>query len=94
MFVLHVDLTIEPASWEALEKTYHEVFEPAISSQEGFSAVSLLRPSGDEKDYRLSIAFDRQASQQKWIASELHQQVWPQMEHRCTSFSVKTYNTV
>jgi hypothetical protein len=27
---------------EALEKTYLNVFKPAISSQEGFTAVSLL----------------------------------------------------
>jgi heme-degrading monooxygenase HmoA len=94
MFVLHVDMTIEPASRAALEKTYHEIFEPAISSQEGFSSVRLLRPSTDEKDYRLTIAFDRQASQQMWVASELHQQVWPQMENQCAGFSVKAYNTV
>jgi heme-degrading monooxygenase HmoA len=94
MFVLHVDLTIKPMSHEALETTYNEIFEPAISSQEGFSAVSLLRSSVDEEQYRLSIAFDRQASQQKWIASDLHQRVWPQMESHCAGYSVKLYNTV
>jgi heme-degrading monooxygenase HmoA len=94
MFVLHVDLTIKPMSKEALERTYLEIFEPAISSQEGFTALSLLRPLGDEEEYRLSIAFDRQASQQKWVASDLHRQVWPQMESHCAGYSVKLYNTV
>jgi heme-degrading monooxygenase HmoA len=94
MFVLHVDLTIKPMAQQALERTYFEIFEPAISSQEGFRAVSLLRPAGDEVEYRLTIAFDQQASQQKWVASDLHQQVWPQMESHCAGYSVELFNTV
>lgn len=94
MFVLHVDLVVEPATREALEKAYREIFAPAISSQEGFDSANLLRPSGDEAEYRLSIAFDQQARQQKWVVSELHQRVWPEMERQCSSYSVKAYNTV
>ncbi|HUY12842.1 MAG TPA: antibiotic biosynthesis monooxygenase [Terriglobia bacterium] len=93
MFVLHVEMEIKPGLQHALEKTYVETFRPAISRQEGFSAMNLLRPSEDG-DYRLSIAFDSQPLQQKWVATDVHQQVWPLMENHCSAYSVRYYNTV
>jgi heme-degrading monooxygenase HmoA len=94
MFVLHVEMKVEPGSRQGLEQTYIETFRPAISRQEGFRNVELLRPHEEGEDYRLSIAFDRQALQQKWIATDLHQQVWPQIENRCTQYSVRFYDAV
>ncbi len=96
MFVLHLEMKPKPGSQQALEKTYSEIFRPAISRQEGFSGVSLLRPNEDngEGDYRLSIAFDDRALQQQWVATDLHQKVWPQMEDQCVNYSVKNYNAV
>ena len=96
MFVLHVDMKLKPGSQQALEKTYIEIFQPAISQQNGFSSVSLLCPidDGGAGDYRLSIAFADRASQQKWVATDLHQKVWPQMEGQCANYTVKNYNAV
>jgi heme-degrading monooxygenase HmoA len=93
MFVLHVEMQIKPGHNPALQQTFLDTFRPAISRQDGFRGVELMRPIGDG-EYRLSIAFDTQPQQQKWVASELHQQVWPQMEAHCASYSVKYYNTV
>ena len=94
MFVLHVEMKVEPGSRQQLERTYIETFRPAISRQEGFRNVELLRPNGESEDYRLSIAFDQQRLQQKWVATELHQQVWPQIESQCAEYSVKYYDSV
>jgi heme-degrading monooxygenase HmoA len=93
MFVLNVEMQIKPGSEQALEKTFVEVFRPAISRQEGFGGVELLRPT-EKGDYRLRIAFDQRPLQQKWVASDLHQQVWPQMEGHCASYAVKYYISV
>jgi len=93
MFVLHVDMQTKPGSEHALEKTFLEIFRPAISRQDGFRGVELLRPS-EKGDYRLSIAFDERSLQKKWVASDLHQEVWPQMEALCGSYAVKYYNSV
>ena len=38
MFVLFVDIKLKPGSQQALEKTYTEIFRPAITRQEGFRA--------------------------------------------------------
>lgn len=94
MFVLHVDLEVKPGARQTLEKIYVETFRPAISRQEGFHAVALLRPAEDGSNYLLSIAFDDESFQQKWVATDIHQQVWPQMEQHCAGYSLRRYNAV
>jgi heme-degrading monooxygenase HmoA len=94
MFVLHVDLQVKPGSEEKLEQTYVETFQPAISKQEGFRAVNLLRSREEPKNYVLSIAFEDQALQQKWVATDLHQKVWPLIESLCASYSLRRYDAV
>lgn len=94
MFVLHVDLELKPGARQALEKTYVETFRPAISRQEGFRAVTLLRPTEDGSNYLLSIAFEDQSFQQQWVSTDVHQQVWPQMEQHCAGYSLRRYNAV
>jgi heme-degrading monooxygenase HmoA len=93
MFVLLVGLAIKPGQEEALERDYADPFTTAISAQQGFRHVTLLRPN-DGGDYVLTIAFESQALQQKWVATDLHQQVWPLMEGHLVEFTVKTYTTV
>jgi heme-degrading monooxygenase HmoA len=94
MFVLFVDMKIKPGSQQVLEKTYTETFRPAISRQEGFRAVELLRSNQDGGEYRLSIAFESHPLQKKWVASDLHQDVWPRMEDHCADYSVNDYTSV
>jgi heme-degrading monooxygenase HmoA len=94
MFVLFVDMSVKPGSHPDLERTYTEVFRPAISRQEGFRDVELLRPNQDGGEYRLRIAFEVHDLQKKWVASDLHQQVWPQIEDHCAGYSVRDYTSV
>jgi len=94
MFVLHIELKVKPELRQVLEKTYLEKFRPAISSQEGFNAVQLLHSKENDANYRLCLAFDQQAAQQKWVATDLHQEVWPAIAEQCIEFSVQGYSTV
>ena len=94
MFVLHIELKVKPGLQQGLEKTFLETFRPAISVQEGFNAAQLLRSNDSDTNYRLSLAFDRQASQQKWVATDLHQEVWPAISDQCAEFSVQGYTAV
>jgi heme-degrading monooxygenase HmoA len=93
MYVLHVDMQIKTGSEHAVEETFVKTFRPAISRQDGFRGVALLRP-GETGEYRLSIAFDAKPLQQKWVATDLHQKVWPQMEAHCSGYSVRYYDAV
>lgn len=94
MFVLHIDMQVQSGREAAFERTFTETFRPAISQQAGFSAVHLLCPTERDGGYRLVIAFETQPAQQKWVATDVHQRVWPQMEGHCSAYSVKYYNTV
>jgi len=94
MFVLHVDLKARMDSTRKLENNYREVFQPAISSQPGFDRVQLLQSNTDQNSYRLVIAFKDEPSQKKWVATDLHQEVWPKMEENFSSFEVETFHNV
>ena len=95
MFVLHVDLEVKRGSQQAFEDTFVGTFIPAISQQSGFHTVELLRPFEDgDGNYCLSIAFDDRDSQQKWVATDLHQAVWPQVESHCLGYSVRNFLSV
>jgi heme-degrading monooxygenase HmoA len=94
MFVLHIELKTKPGLQQSLEKIYLDKFYPAISVQEGFNAAQLLRSNDHDTNYRLCLAFDRQASQQKWVATDLHQEVWPAIADQCADFSVLRFSTV
>jgi heme-degrading monooxygenase HmoA len=94
MFVLFVDMKLKPGVQPELEKTYTETFRPAISQQEGFRGVELLRPNKAGGDWRLSIAFESRELQKKWVALDLHQVVWPQLQSFFVDFSVNDYTSV
>jgi heme-degrading monooxygenase HmoA len=94
MFVLHVDLKARSDSSRILENTYREIFRPAISSQPGFDHVLLLQSGTDQNGYRLMIAFQDEPSQKAWVATKLHQEVWPKMEENCSSYKVETFQAL
>lgn len=94
MFVLHIELKVRPGSEPGLEKIFVERFYPAVSAQQGFVGAQLLRSNGSETNYRLCLGFDHQASQQKWVTTDLHQEVWPPMESLCETFTVAGYSSI
>lgn len=94
MYVVHVDMKVKSGAQDALHKTFRETFRPAIAQQQGFREVNLLRPFGGGDDYRLSIVFETRELQQKWVAKDLHQDVWPQMESHCSGRVITYYDTV
>jgi heme-degrading monooxygenase HmoA len=94
MFVLFVHMRVKPGAHPALEKTYTETFRPAISRQEGFRDVELLRPNQEGGEWLLRIAFESHALQKKWVALDLHQEVWAQMEKHFVDYSVNDFTAV
>jgi heme-degrading monooxygenase HmoA len=94
MFVLHIELKTKPGLQQSFEKTYLEKFYPAISAQEGFNAAQLLHSNDHDTNYPLCLAFDLQASQQKWVTTDLYQEVWPALADQSADFSVQGFSTV
>jgi heme-degrading monooxygenase HmoA len=91
---LHVDLWAKPNVGSALRKTFRDVFYPAISAQPGFVKSALLRTDPETDLYRLVITFESEDLRVKWVATDVHQQVWPQMEAHCARYDAKIFEAV
>jgi heme-degrading monooxygenase HmoA len=91
--VLHVAIKIKPGREEAAQSVFAGPFKAAISAQPGFKNVQFLKPR-EGGDHVLAIAFESQALQQKWVATDLHTQVWSQMEANFEGYTVKPYDTI
>lgn len=91
MFILHVDMLVTSGKEAELAETFRSAFRPAISIQSGFRGVHLLQPLEEGRAHRLSIAFDCRESQQRWVSTKLHQEVWPQMESKADRCTVDLY---
>lgn len=91
--VLHVELRVKEGAEEALVDTYRSTFRPAVMRQEGFRAVRLLRPV-DAPGHRLVIEFAQEEQRLRWVAGDLHQHVWPQIESHCEGYTPNLFTEV
>ncbi|MBM3737407.1 MAG: hypothetical protein FJW39_16630 [Acidobacteria bacterium] len=82
---LHVDL--EVGDEKLLLANFSKIFKPAISRQDGFVEVRLLKfrkamlgNGPGSWNYRLLISFKTEEQRMKWVASDDHQKAWPTIE--------------
>ena len=85
---LHVDLSVDLAKEAEMLKNFETIFRPAASKQPGYIDVKMLKlrstlmgkaPAG--VNYRFALTFQSEELRQKWIASDVHQKVWPTVEN-------------
>jgi heme-degrading monooxygenase HmoA len=82
MSVLIVELHVRAGDESELERVFASAFRPAISAQPGFQEVMLMRP-GQGPRWLLEIRFVDEDSRLAWVATDLHQSVWPQIDVLC-----------
>jgi hypothetical protein len=85
---LHVDLSVDPAREKEMLKNFHETFRPAASKQPGYIDVQMLKlhsalmgKGPADANYRFVLTFESEPLRQKWVASDVHQKVWPTIEN-------------
>lgn len=90
--VLGVDLAVDPAREQEMLKNFRTVFRPAAAKQPGYLDVKMLKlrtavqgeaPGG--ANYRFVLSFASEELRQKWVASDVHQKVWPTIENTLKS---------
>jgi len=98
---LHVDLSFDPAKEQEMLKYFRTVFVPAASKQPGFIDVKLVKlrstlmgKAPENVNYRFVLNFHSEELRQKWVASPLHQKVWPPMENwlRSKNYTVMLFD--
>jgi heme-degrading monooxygenase HmoA len=85
---LHCDLYLDMKREKEMLDNYHNIFMPAIKSQPGFVAVTMLKLREEVQGkatagcaYRLIISFETEEARKKWVATPTHQKVWPTVEN-------------
>lgn len=90
--VLHVDLAVDPAKEREMLHNFHTIFKPAATKFQGYvdvkmcklrSAIQGVPPIG--VNYRFQLTYQSEELRQKWVASEMHQKVWPTIENMLKS---------
>ena len=82
---LHIWMTAKSGHADTLEKTFVDVFYPAVSSMPGFRGALLMRKPGTD-EFTVRLSFDTEEQRLQWVASDKHQQAWPAL----SSHSMKT----
>jgi heme-degrading monooxygenase HmoA len=84
---LHADLAVDPAKEQQMLTLFTEKFRPAAAQQPGFidarmlklkSALRGVAPPG--ANYQFVLTFASEAQRQKWVATDIHKQLWPAIE--------------
>ncbi len=87
MIQVHVDLAVDPAKEQEMLRYFQGVFRPAAMKFQGYLDVRILKlhlvPVGTAPpgiNYRFAITYESEDLRQKWVASDIHQEVWGSME--------------
>ena len=102
MSQVHVDLAIDPAKEEEMVRYFLTVFRPAAQKFRGYVDVRMLKLRGvpvgaapPGLDYRFALTYESEELRQKWVASEIHQEVWGAMEQfAAPGYSVLQFDVV
>lgn len=90
--VLYCDLAVDSAREQEMLQNYHQRFKPAAEAFDGFIDLKMLKlnkvlqgPAPPSTiNYRFQLTYQSEAKRQAWIASEIHQEVWPLIEDTVT----------
>ena len=95
---LHVDLTVDLAKEKEMLKNFETIFRPAAAKFAGYVDVKIMKlrstlagkaPAG--VNYRFVLTYQSEELRQKWVASDVHQKVWPTIEN---TLAHKNYNVL
>ncbi|MBI1356267.1 MAG: hypothetical protein GC160_18145 [Acidobacteria bacterium] len=76
---LYIWLTAKPGKEPAMEKTFREVFYPAVSARPGFRSAAMVRKPGTA-EYTVRLSFVTEDARIEWVKSDPHQKAWPALE--------------
>lgn len=90
---LHIWMTAKQGHAADLERTFEEVFYPAVSARPGFrSALLVRRPNTDE--YTVRLSFDTEELRVEWVASDEHQRAWPALSAHAAKVDYDGFSVV
>jgi hypothetical protein len=102
MIQVHVDMAIDATKEQDMLRYFQTVFRPAAMKFRGYIDVRMLKlsavPVGTAPagiNYRFAITYENEELRQKWVASDIHQEVWGAMEKMAApDYSVLLFDVV
>lgn len=92
--VLYCDLAVDPEREQEMLDHFHRDFKPAAEKFEGFIDLKMVKlrkvmqggpAPAPNINYRFQLTYKSEELRQRWIASEVHQRVWPLIENTVTN---------
>jgi antibiotic biosynthesis monooxygenase (ABM) superfamily enzyme len=101
--VLDIDLSVDPAKEKEMLQNFRTVFKPAATKFPGYIDVKMLKlqsalqgsaPAG--VNYRFQLTYQSEELRQKWVASDVHNKVWPTIENtlRAKNYTVLLFDSM
>jgi len=90
---LYIWLTAKPGEGAALEKTFREVFYPAVSARPGFRSAAMVRKPGTS-EYTVRLSFLTEKARLDWVASDPHQKAWPALSSHASKFEASGFAVI
>ena len=101
--VLDVDLSVDPAKEQEMLHHFHNTFKPAALKFPGYVDVKMCKlrsalqgSAAADVNYRFQLTYLSEELRQKWVASDIHQKVWPLIENTLKSknYTVLLFDSV
>ena len=85
--VLYCDLSVDRAREPEMLHNFHTIFKPAAEKYPGYIDLKMLKlkqvlqgTAPPSINYRFQLTFESEEARQKWIHSDIHQNVWRTIE--------------
>ena len=103
MILFELHFQVDEPKRDEFEKAYAQIFAPAISKQQGFQSLKLLKlytptalkeieASPTEYDYQINFTFESEAARRQWATSADHDVAWPKLSALTTKFFWRGYD--
>ncbi len=103
MILFELHFQVDPGKRAEFEQAYAQFFAPAISKQQGFRSLKLLRlyspallseieASPTEYDYQLNFTFESEGARRAWATSADHDVAWPKLSGLSQRFFWRGYD--
>ena len=94
--MIELKIYVEPFAGKEkeLEAAFRDVFVPAISVQEGFVRVALLKARDALREYQVILSFESEELRLKWVASSEHQDAFPKIAALCGRVSWSGFDVI
>lgn len=105
MILFELHFQVDEQKRQDFEQAYAEIFAPAISKQQGFRSLKLLRlyspeqireieASPTEYDYQINFTFESEAARRVWATSPDHDVAWPKLSSIAKKFFWRGYDVL